>query len=87
MLKDNTSEYWENAQQVAFNILKEKLILALIRAYPNFDKLFKLYMDVSDIGLGAVLAQDDEQKRERVIAYDAKRLNQAERNYPTTEKE
>ena len=37
--------------------------------------------------LGVVLAQDNEQERKRVIAYDTRRLNQAEQNYPTTEKE
>jgi len=37
--------------------------------------------------LKAVLAQDDKQERERVIAYDARRLNQVEQNYPMTEKE
>ena len=56
----------KNAQQVAFDTLKEKLTSALIRAYPNFDKLFKLYMNASDMGLGVVLAQDDEQERERL---------------------
>ena len=78
MLKDDTLEYQGNAQQVVFDILKEKLTSVLIRAYPNFNKLFKLYTDASDIGLGVVLVQDDEQERERVIAYNARRLNQTE---------
>jgi len=55
MLKDDASEYWENEQQVAFDTLKDKLTLASIRVYPNFDKLFKLYTDTLDMGLGAVL--------------------------------
>ncbi len=37
-------------------MLKEKLTSALIRVYPNFDKLFKLYTDALDMGLGVVLA-------------------------------
>ena len=60
ILKDDALEYWKNMQQVVFDVLKEKLTLAPIRAHPNFDKLFKLYMDASDMGLEAVLAQDDE---------------------------
>ena len=72
MLKDDAPEYWEPAQQTAFDNLKEKLISKPIRAHPNFDKLFKLYTDASDTGLGAVLTQDDEKGKERVIAYDTR---------------
>ncbi len=35
-------------------------------------------MDVSDIGLKAVLAQDDEKGKERIIAYKARRLSASE---------
>ncbi len=87
MLKDNASEYWRLAQQAAFDNLKEKLTSKPIRVHPNFDKLFKLYTDTSDMGLGAVLTQDDEEGKERVISYDARRLNSTERVYPITEKE
>ncbi len=87
MLKDNAPEYWGPAQQATFDNLKEKLTSEPIRIHPNFDKSFKLYTDASDTGLGAVLAQDDEESKERVITYDARRLNSAERVYPTTEKE
>src|SRR6266542_1232909 len=87
MLKENGPAVWESPQQEAFDIIKDKLATEPIRAHPDFNKPFKLYTDVSDTGLGAVLAQDDEEGRERVIAYEARRLNSAERVYPTTEKE
>jgi len=87
MLKDDASEYWGLAQQVTFDNLKEKLTNKPIRAHPNFDKSFKLYTDALDTGLKVVLAQDDEEGKERVIAYEARRLNAAERVYLTTEKE
>jgi len=35
-----------------------------ILAYPNFNKMFKLYIDVSDIGLEAVLMQKDNQEKD-----------------------
>ena len=44
-------------------------------------------MDASDIGLGVVLAQDDEEEKEKVIAYEVKKLNIPEWNYLITEKE
>ena len=72
MLNNDAPEYWGPAQQTAFDNLKEKLTSEPIRAHPNFDKSFKLYTDASDTGLGAVLAQDDEEGKERVIAYDAR---------------
>jgi ATP-dependent RNA circularization protein (DNA/RNA ligase family) len=67
--------------------LKEKLLAEPIIGHPNFNKKFKLYTDASDIGLGAVLAQDDKEGREKVIGYAARTLNNAEKNYPVTEKE
>ena len=72
MLKDDAPEYWRPAQQAAFDNLKEKLTSEPIRAHPNFDKFFKLYTDASDMGLGAILAQDDEEGKGRVIAYEAR---------------
>ncbi len=49
--------------------------------------MFKLYTDASDVGLGAVLMQEDDQRKDWVIYYEAKTLLSAEKNYPITEKE
>ncbi len=48
--------------------------------------MFKLYTDASDVGLGVVLMQEDDQEKDRVICYEAKTLLPAEKNYSTTEK-
>ncbi len=88
MLKENDgSAVWGQSQQEAFDIIKNKLATELIRAYPDFSKPFKLYTDVSDISLGAMLVQDDDKEKERVIAYKVRRLSAPERNYITIEKE
>ena len=56
MLKEDGPAVWGQAQQEAFDIIKNKLATEPIRAHPDFSKPFKLYTDVLDTGLGAVLA-------------------------------
>jgi len=87
ILKKDGPAVWEPLQQEAFDIIKAKLATESIKAYSDFNKSFKLYTDASDTGLGAVLAQNDEEEKEKVIAYEARRLSVSEQNYPTIEKE
>ena len=56
MLKENEPAVWRQAQQEAFNIIKNKLATEFIRAHLDFNKPFKLYTNTSDTGLGVVLA-------------------------------
>ena len=87
LLKRNTPFEWTVSQQTAFDILKRKLTEEPILAHPDFNKMFKLYTDTSDVGLGVVLMQKDDQRKDRVIYYEAKTLLLAEKNYLTIEKE
>src|SRR6266542_3599271 len=70
MLKEDGPAVWGQAQQEALDIIKNKLVTEPIRAHLDFSKPFKLYTDASDTDLGAVLAQDDEEEKKRVIAYE-----------------
>ncbi|CAF4468437.1 unnamed protein product, partial [Didymodactylos carnosus] len=73
-------------RQLAFELLKERLIAAPIVTYPNFDYPFMLQLDACDYGLGAVLAQNIEH-REHVIAYASRTLQPCERKYSAPERE
>ena len=59
-MKKNIPYEWTVSQQIAFDILKRKLTEEPILAHPDFFKMFKLYTDASDVGLGAVLMQEDD---------------------------
>jgi thymidylate kinase len=67
--------------------LKTKLMEKPILDHPNFEKEFILITDASGEGLGAVLAQKNNEDKEYVIAYASRSLVGAEKNYPITELE
>ena len=70
---------WTAEHQKAFEMLKEKLVQSPTLAYPDFSKPFLLEIDASNLGLGAVLYQDQNGTR-RVIAFASRGLRKAERN-------
>ena len=53
---------------------------------PDFSKPFKLDTDSSDFGIGSVLSQEMDGE-DRPVAYFAKHMSKAERNYSTSENE
>ncbi|KAM0070969.1 putative nucleotidyltransferase, Ribonuclease H [Helianthus debilis subsp. tardiflorus] len=69
---------WGDAQQSAFQHLKERLCSALILSLPEGTDDFVVYCDTSIQGLGCVLMQ-----REKVIAYASCQLKVHERNCTT----
>ena len=50
--------------------------------YPDWSKPFDIHTDASDYQLGAVISQN-----KKPIAFFSRKLNSAQRNYTTTEKE
>ena len=68
-------------------MLKSRLCNSPVLVHPTFDRELLLQTDASDIGLGAILSQLDDNGVERPIAYAFKILSSRERKYCTTEKE
>ena len=77
---------WSESCADAFDRLKRALISASVLVFPNFNEQLLLYVDASSTGIGFALAQI-QNGNELVIAYCGRGLNQAERNYTTTERE
>ena len=86
LTKKGVKFVWTQACADAFDKLKRALVSAPILAYPDFTKEFLLFVDASSTGIGFTLAQEQNGK-EVVVAYNGRGLNQAEKNYSTTERE
>ena len=59
-------------------IISRKTLLS----YPDFDKLFDIHTDASDLQLGAVISQNN-----KPITFYSRKLNPAQTRYTKTEKE
>ncbi|KAF8106389.1 hypothetical protein N665_0140s0002 [Sinapis alba] len=70
----------------AFKEIKSALVSALIVQAPDWELTFEIMCDASDFAVGTVLGQKKD-KTLNVIYYASRTLNDAQRNYATTEKE
>ena len=86
LLEKDAKFEWDADCQQSFEKLKAYLTIAPIVRAPNWQLPFEVMCDASDLAIGVVLAQRAEGKP-YVVYYVSKTLNEAQRNYTTTEKE
>ena len=72
--------------KAAFDEIKSRLVTTPIMVTPDWNKEFEIKCDTSDFVMRAVLGQRIE-KMFKAIYYASKTFNEAQENYPTTEKE
>ena len=77
---------WTKECQKSFETLKQSLLSAPILGYPKDDGIFIIDTDASNVGVGGVLSQIQNNK-EVVIAYGSRTLTGSELNYCVTRKE
>jgi hypothetical protein len=73
---------WTGRCQDAFKLLKQKMTEAPLLRTPDESLPYEVVTDASDLGFGGVLLQEGQP-----VAFESRKLNDAELNYQTTEKE
>jgi hypothetical protein len=86
MLKKNTTFVWNENAKAAFLQVKSLLASDPILTPPDFTKPFQMAVDASDLAIGAVLGQIQEEVF-HPVCYLSKRLNIHQSRYSTIEKE
>ncbi|KAI4292185.1 hypothetical protein PAPHI01_2496, partial [Pancytospora philotis] len=78
---------WSDAASQSFEEIKQAIKTQTERAQPDFSREFVVVTDASNRAVGGILAQEDEKGGMRMIYAFSKTLNQAQKNYSTTDKE
>ncbi|XP_042056220.1 uncharacterized protein LOC121800784 [Salvia splendens] len=86
LMQNDVDFIFDEACQGAFQLLKDKLVSSHIIRALDWKHRFEVMCDPSDYAVGTVLGQRIDGKS-YVIFYASKTLNQAQKNYDTTEKE
>ena len=79
--------HWGSEQAAAFIKVKELLTPAAVLHFPRFHKSFIIHVDASDSGVGAFLAQREDDEELAIIAYFSKRFTSNQQHYSATQKE
>ena len=75
--KDKKCE-WQEKCHMAFEKVKAMLMHKQVLCAPNFQKPFKLAVDASNVGAGAVLLQEDVSGVEHPVYYFSKKFKKGQ---------
>ena len=72
---------WKSEHSLAFSTLKKLIGETKFLHHPDFDKPFFLFTDASNVGIGGVLTQQDDQKRYVICEFGSKLFNKTQQNW------
>ena len=76
---------WGPEQETIFKAINDNFLKTIMLKHPNFNRPFFMNCDASDISLGSVLYQEDDDGNHQVVSFASRTLNHCERNYHVTE--
>lgn len=87
MLKGKVKFVWSSECQTAFENVKALICNAPVLAAPRWDRTFKIEVDASYVGAGAVLLQCDDLGVDTPVCFFSRKFNRHQLNYSVIEKE
>ena len=78
----NVKYDWKDEHQNCFNAIKRVIGREVSEGYPDFNASFEIHTDTSKLQLGAVISQ-----KGKPISFYSRKMNSAQQNYTTIEKE
>ena len=87
MTKKNVKQNQREKKQKTFEKLMKKFIMKLVLVILDLDKKIRVETDISDFSIREVLLIKCENKRQRLVAYIFKLLNEVKKNYEIHNKE
>ena len=78
----NVKYEWKDEHEKCFEAIKRVIGHEVLLGYPDFNALFEIHTDASKIQIGAVISQ-----KGKPIALYSRKMNSAQQDYTTTEKE
>ena len=78
----NVKFEWTDVEQMAFDKIKQIVGRETLLSYPDFNLPFEIHTNASHTQLGAVISQNN-----KPIAFYSRKLQLAQRQYTTTERE
>ena len=73
---------WKDEHQKCFDAIKRVIGREVFLAYPDFNDPFEIHTDASKLQIGTAISQ-----KGKPIAFHSRKMNSAQQNYTTTEKE
>ena len=86
LLRKNQPIVWNDDCRIAFEKIREYLLSSPILVPPMLGQPLFLYLSISDMALGCMLAQLDDSRKEKAIYYLSKRMLEYEMRYVMIER-
>ena len=87
LMRKDEKWQWEEAQQKAFDELKQVFMTKPVLAAPDLDRKFRVEADASNYATRGVLSMKCSDEKWRPVAFISKSLSDTERNYEIHDKE